>query len=105
MTFLTLPLSSGLVEMHFRLCLFSVSFERWRDPANRLIQALSVADPLRAGSKANPPLNMRNQMILFAAFALSVLPLLFFLKGRQRRREMDEQCAAQADARHQLVNG
>ena len=80
-------------------------FECWKDPANMLIQALSVADPLRAGPKANPPLNMKSQMILFATFALSVLPLLFFLKGRQRRREMDEQCAAQADARHQLVTG
>ncbi|KAG9045523.1 hypothetical protein FS837_006156 [Tulasnella sp. UAMH 9824] len=49
-----------------------------------------ISTPLKASPSANPPSNLRNQLILHAAGALSITPMALFLKGRQVRREMDE---------------
>lgn len=49
-----------------------------------------VSDDLRASATANPPSNLNKQLILQGAFAISLAPLVFFLKGKQVRRERDE---------------
>ncbi|KAG8892533.1 hypothetical protein FRC01_014112, partial [Tulasnella sp. 417] len=46
--------------------------------------------PLKASGSANPPSNLRKQLILHAACALSITPMALFMKGRQVRRELDE---------------
>ena len=57
-----------------------------------------MADSLRAGPAANPPSNMRKELIFTATFALSVPLGIFVLKGRQVRREVDEREAARGAA-------
>ncbi|KAG8905723.1 hypothetical protein FRC00_013076 [Tulasnella sp. 408] len=49
-----------------------------------------VSDDLRASATANPPSNLNKQLILQGAFAISLAPLVFFIKGKQVRREQDE---------------
>ncbi|KIO18157.1 hypothetical protein M407DRAFT_220760 [Tulasnella calospora MUT 4182] len=49
-----------------------------------------ISDLLKAGPNANPPYNLKKQLILHAAFALSIIPLTLCMRGKQVRREMDE---------------
>ncbi|KAG8956166.1 hypothetical protein FRC04_004241 [Tulasnella sp. 424] len=49
-----------------------------------------ISDDLRASATANPPLNLNKQLILQGAFAISLAPLVIFIKGKQVRREQDE---------------
>ncbi|KAG9008987.1 hypothetical protein FRB90_008665 [Tulasnella sp. 427] len=50
-----------------------------------------ISDVLKAGPNANPPYNLKKQLILHAAFALSIIPLVLCMRGKQVRREMDEE--------------
>ncbi|KAG9008983.1 hypothetical protein FRB90_008661 [Tulasnella sp. 427] len=50
-----------------------------------------ISDLLEAGPSANPPYNLKKQLILHAAFAVSNIPLVLCMKGKQVRREMDEE--------------
>jgi len=56
------------------------------------INVLSKAqNALREGPDASPPLNMRRALIFNASFVLAVGSLVFFLRGKQVRKELDEQ--------------
>jgi len=46
---------------------------------------------LRASPDANPPLNMRQALIFNGAFIVASASLVFFIRGKQARRELDEQ--------------
>jgi len=46
---------------------------------------------LRASPDANPPLNMRRALIFNGAFIMASASFVFFLRGKQARRELDEQ--------------
>jgi len=46
---------------------------------------------LRAGSDANPPLNMTQALIFNGAFVTAAGSLVFLIRGTQARRQMDEQ--------------
>jgi len=50
-----------------------------------------VSNSLRAGPSANPPLNMHNTLIFVGAFGLTPAVLTQFLRGKQTRRQMDEE--------------
>lgn len=44
---------------------------------------------LRAPTTANPPLNMRRALIFSGAFIMVGCSTIFFIRGKQARREMD----------------
>jgi MFS transporter, FLVCR family, MFS-domain-containing protein 7 len=46
---------------------------------------------LREGPDASPPLNMRRALIFNASFVVSVGSLVFLLRGKQVRKELDEE--------------
>lgn len=46
---------------------------------------------LRASPDANPPLNMHRALIFHGAFIISATSSVFFLRGKQARRALDEQ--------------
>ncbi|KAJ6468306.1 major facilitator superfamily domain-containing protein [Mycena sanguinolenta] len=45
---------------------------------------------LRAGANANPPLNMRRALIFNGTFVVASSSLIFLLRGKQVRKELDE---------------
>ena len=59
----------------------------------RSVQYLPYAaeSALRAGHDARPPLNMHRALIFEGAFALAVSATVLGLRGKQTRRELDEQ--------------
>lgn len=56
-----------------------------------------VESALRAGSDANPPLNMRKALIFHGSIICVVSVLIFVLQGKQTRRERDETEARRAE--------
>ncbi|KAJ7188327.1 major facilitator superfamily domain-containing protein [Mycena filopes] len=50
-----------------------------------------VEGALRAGPDANPPLNMRRALIFNGAFVMGVAASIFFLRGRQMRKQVDQE--------------
>ena len=46
---------------------------------------------LRAGPNANPPLNMRRSLIFNGVFVMCAAACVFFIRGKQRRRQLDEE--------------
>lgn len=54
-----------------------------------------VEGALRASSTANPPYNMRNALVFHGAMVMVFGTLVFFLRARQARRELDETMAAE----------
>jgi hypothetical protein len=46
---------------------------------------------LRASPSAKPPLNMRKALVFNGAFTLSAGMLIFLLRGKQARKELDEE--------------
>ncbi|KAI9569600.1 MFS general substrate transporter [Boletus coccyginus] len=50
---------------------------------------------LRASSTANPPYNMNNALILHGTIVMVFAVLVFFLRARQARRELDESMTAE----------
>jgi len=50
---------------------------------------------LRASSTANPPYNMNNALILHGTMIMVFGVIVFFVRARQARREMDETMAAE----------
>jgi len=50
-----------------------------------------VQDALRASPAADPPQNMHRAIIFNGAWVLAITGTVFFLRGRQTRRELDEQ--------------
>lgn len=73
-----------------RLEYVHVLFPRSFPPSRPSDTTCTVSDVLKAGPTANPPYNLRKQLILHAAFALSIVPLVLCMRGKQVRREMDE---------------
>ncbi|KAJ3975765.1 major facilitator superfamily domain-containing protein [Lentinula raphanica] len=53
-----------------------------------------VEDALRAGSDANPPLNMRRGLIFNGVFVLVSVLLIWLIKGEQVRKKIDEEKVA-----------
>lgn len=45
---------------------------------------------MRAGPNANPPLNMRRALIFNGASVMAAAALVFFIRGKQVRKEVDE---------------
>lgn len=57
-----------------------------------LIELTFLAESaLRASPDANPPLNMHRALIFHGAFIISATSSVFFLRGKQARRALDEQ--------------
>jgi len=54
------------------------------------IMYVLVANALRASESANPPLNMHRALIFQASLLCGFIALIPFIRGKQRRREMDE---------------
>lgn len=54
---------------------------------------------LRAGPDANPPLNLRRASIFHGAWVLTAAVSVFFIRGRQTRKELDEEKKNEADQR------
>ena len=54
------------------------------------VDSRAVQGALRADDTAQPPLNMRKSLIFNGAFIMAVGSTIFFLKGEQVRKEMDE---------------
>jgi len=52
---------------------------------------IQVFGALRAGPNASPPLNMKRSLIFMGVVVISLSSLIFFLRGEQRRKAMDEQ--------------
>ena len=52
---------------------------------------------MRAGSDANPSLNMRKALVFHGGIICVVSVLIFGLKGKQTRRERDETEARRAE--------
>jgi MFS transporter, FLVCR family, MFS-domain-containing protein 7 len=50
-----------------------------------------VENSLRAGPDADPPFNMHRALIFEGAFTLAVSATMVGLRGKQARRERDEQ--------------
>ncbi|KAJ7703249.1 major facilitator superfamily domain-containing protein [Mycena rosella] len=50
-----------------------------------------VEGALRAGPDANPPLNMRRALIFNGTFVMTASAFVFFLHGKQTRKQMDVQ--------------
>ncbi|TFK68705.1 MFS general substrate transporter [Pluteus cervinus] len=50
-----------------------------------------VGNALRAGPAANPPLNMHRALIFNGSLVLPVTSLIFLLRGKQVRKELDEE--------------
>ncbi|KAF9070062.1 major facilitator superfamily domain-containing protein [Rhodocollybia butyracea] len=57
-----------------------------------------VEDALRAGTDANPPLNMRRGLIFNGVFVLVSVLLILLIKGEQVRKSIDEEKNAEARA-------
>jgi hypothetical protein len=53
--------------------------------------SFAAQDALRASTEANPPQNMRRAIIFNGVWVLAITVPIFFLRGRQARRELDEQ--------------
>ena len=62
-----------------------------RDSSVYVLIRPQVFGALRAGPNASPPLNMRRSLIFLGVVVLSLSSLIFFLRGEQRRKAMDEQ--------------
>lgn len=56
----------------------------------------SVEGALRASATANPPYNMNNALIFHGTTILVFGVLVFFVRARQARRELDETMAAES---------
>jgi len=54
---------------------------------------------LRAGPDANPPLNMRRALIFNGTIVMTASAFVFFLHGKQTRKQVDEQKMQQSQAR------
>jgi hypothetical protein len=50
-----------------------------------------VEGALRAGPDANPPLNMHRALIFNGAVVLTVCASIFFIRGQQTRKELDQE--------------
>ncbi|KAJ7132801.1 major facilitator superfamily domain-containing protein [Mycena crocata] len=50
-----------------------------------------VEGALRAGPDANPPLNMRRALIFNGTIAISTCAFIFFLHGKQTRKQVDQE--------------
>jgi len=50
-----------------------------------------VLSALRAGPNGSPPLNMKRSLIFMGVVVVSLSSLIFFVRGEQRRKAMDEQ--------------
>ncbi|KAJ7783079.1 major facilitator superfamily domain-containing protein [Mycena metata] len=50
-----------------------------------------VEGALRAGPDANPPLNMRRALIFNGALVMGISASIFFLRGRQSRKQIDRE--------------
>ncbi|KAJ7346561.1 major facilitator superfamily domain-containing protein [Mycena albidolilacea] len=50
-----------------------------------------VEGALRAGPNANPPLNMRNALIFNGVVVMATSSSIFFLRGRQTRKQLDQE--------------
>ena len=66
-------------------------------PISVLIRAIAdldllttVESALRAGANASPPFNMHRALIYQGALVCSTVFWIFFVKGEQVRRELDE---------------
>ena len=58
-------------------------------------QHISGEGALRASSTANPPYNMNNALILHGTVVMVFGVVVFFVRARQARRELDETMAAE----------
>jgi MFS transporter, FLVCR family, MFS-domain-containing protein 7 len=54
------------------------------------VVAHTAQGALRAGPNASPPLNMHKAIIFNGVFIAVPCMLVFFLRGKQARKEMDE---------------
>ncbi|KAF5367077.1 hypothetical protein D9758_003910 [Tetrapyrgos nigripes] len=52
-----------------------------------------VENHLRAGPDAHPPNNMKQSLIFQGSFVMAIVLLIFFLEGKQTRKDLDEQHA------------
>jgi hypothetical protein len=64
--------------------------------SNVLSATLIAEGALRAGPDANPPLNMRGALIFRGSFIFATSSTVFFLRGNQARKELDERKEQQA---------
>ncbi|KAJ6586871.1 major facilitator superfamily domain-containing protein [Mycena vulgaris] len=72
--------------MWFACNLFAVAF-------------ILVEGALRAGPDANPPLNMRRALIFNGAIVMTISTFVFFLHGKQTRKQIDKEKLQQSQAR------
>ncbi len=49
-----------------------------------------VLGALRAGPNASPPLNMKQSLIFMGVVVVAVSSLVFFIRGEQKRKALDE---------------
>ena len=63
----------------------------------------TVEGALRAGPDANPPNNMHRALIYQGALVCSAVVFVFALRGKQARRELDEQFLH--EAKHEISLG
>lgn len=59
------------------------------------ITCVLIEGALRAGPDADPPLNMHRALVFQGALVCGAVGTVFGLRGRQRRRERDEQARAE----------
>jgi len=57
---------------------------------------ISVEGALRASESASPPKNMRRALIFQGSFLCAIVSSVVLIKGKQRRRELDEMRAKEA---------
>jgi hypothetical protein len=59
--------------------------------SSSILNRFTVQGALRAGAGANPPLNMHRALIFSGTFVLSAATLVFLVRGKQARKERDEE--------------
>ncbi|KAG9008985.1 hypothetical protein FRB90_008663 [Tulasnella sp. 427] len=89
----------GLVPSYVVLVIAGIGSFMLLPVALELGCEVTLSNDLRASETANPPLNLNKQLILQGAFAISLAPPVFFIKGKQVRREMDERERLRNEAR------
>ncbi|KAF8630320.1 hypothetical protein AX15_002993 [Amanita polypyramis BW_CC] len=61
------------------------------------ITSILVQQALRAGRQASPPRNMRNALIFNGVFVSTAAVASFLLRGRQERKQLDEQMLRESE--------
>ncbi|KAG8990590.1 hypothetical protein FRB90_001697 [Tulasnella sp. 427] len=97
-SFMLLPVALELACEVTRSAEFSSS-AMWFTANALTVFFVLISDDLRASETANPPANLNKQLILQGACALSLAPLILFIKGKQVRRELDERERLRDEAR------